>query len=428
MPVAIVIFTRLPEPGKAKTRMIPALGPGGAADLQRRMTRLVVARASTYCCGTGGRLVIAYEGGSASEMRDWLGAGPVYLPQTGATLGERLLRAAQAEFDRGAEKVIVVGADCPRLTASHFSMAGEALNESDLVFGAADDGGYYLIGMKRVIPSLFSEMPWGTGAVLSLSLARARAAGVEPRVIETLPDVDVPTDLADAVAALDEATKISVIIPTLNEEENLARLLPLLGTGGVHEIVVSDGGSEDGTLAIAVAHGARAVTGERGRARQMNAAASLATGEYLLFLHADTEPPEGFAQMIRDQLDRPGVVAGAFGFALREPIRCGRMIEALVGLRCRFFRLPYGDQGLFLRRELFLSLGGFPEQPILEDLILVRRLRRLGRVITTSEKAVTSSRRWREGGVVATFFRHTAILIAYYAGLSPGRILSLRRS
>jgi len=428
MPAAIVIFTRLPEPGKVKTRMIPALGPEGAADLQRRMTRLVVARASAYCCGTGGRLVVAYEGGSAGEMRDWLGPGAVYVPQTGATLGDRLLHAARTELDRGAEKVILIGADCPRLNAAHLRRAEFGLEDTDLVFGPADDGGYYLIGLKRLIPALFADIPWGTGTVLALSLERAQGEGVEPFLIDSLPDVDVPADLADATAALDEAVKISVIIPALNEAENLARLLPLLRGGGIHEIIVSDGGSSDETLAIASAHGARTIEGERGRARQMNAAAALATGEYLLFLHADTDPPEGFADLIREQLDRPGIIAGAFGFHLREPVCCGALIEGLVDLRCRFLQLPYGDQGLYLRRDLFLTLGGFPGQPILEDLTFVRRLRRLGRVVTTREKAGTSSRQWRERGVVATFLRHSVILLAYHVGVSPERLYELRRS
>jgi uncharacterized protein len=422
MPAAIVIFTRLPEAGKAKTRMIPALGPEGAADLQRRMTRLVVARVSAYCSGTGGRLVVACEGGSPAAMQEWLGPGPLYVSQRGVTLGDRLLHAARAELDRGAEKVILIGADCPRLCAEHLRRAEYALEDTDLVFGPADDGGYYLMGMKRVIPSLFIDIPWGSGTVLARSLERAGEAGLSPFLIETLPDVDDPDDLADAVVALEAAAKVSVIVATLNEAKNLGRLLPLLRRGGISEIIVSDGGSGDGTLAIASSHGARIVSADRGRASQMNAGASLASGEYLLFLHADTDPPEGFASLIREELDRPGIVAGAFGFHLREPVCCAGLIESLVSLRCRILRLPYGDQGLFMRRDLFLTLGGYPEHPILEDLILVRRLRNLGRVVITREKARTSSRRWREGGVVATFLRHSAILLAYHAGVSPERI------
>ena len=123
----------------------------------------------------------------------------------------------------------------------------------------------------------------------------------------------------------------------------------------------------------------------------------------------------------------PGVAAGAFRFALlREPVPFQPLIEVLTRLRNSLFTLPFGDQGLFLRRSVFEALGGFPDWPILEDVELVKRLRRTGRVIITPEAARTSARRWQQGGVLRTWARHQLILTGYALGISPHRLTRLR--
>jgi len=426
MPLSIIVFTRLPVPGKAKTRLIPELGPEGAAALQQRMTRLAVARAASRCRAVGGRLVVAYEGGDEAAMREWLGPGPRYRAQEGGDLGERMRLAARREFADGEEKVLIVGSDCPRLESRHLREAEEALEERDLVFGPARDGGYYLLGLRRDLPEVFEGIPWGGGGVLETSLRRAAEGGVEPALLETLPDVDLPADLADAEEALAASGRVSVVVPALDEEENLRRLLPALEAAGAYERIVVDGGSGDNSGAAAREAGAIVIEGLRGRAAQMNAGAAHASGELLLFLHADTVPPRGWVPLVRASLDRAEVAAGAFGFSLEGELPATRCVERLVDLRCRLFSLPYGDQGLFLRRDLFEALGGFPEQPILEDLALVRRLRRLGEIDVLQERAATSDRRWREGGVLRTFLRHQAILLGDRLGFSPECLARLR--
>ncbi len=422
-PLSLILFTRVPQPGRAKTRLIPALGAEGAAELQSQMTHLAVARAWPFCVSAPGRrLVIAYEGGTERDMADWL--GPLeYRPQGEGDLGARMQRSISEEFKRGATSVIVIGADCPRLTERVIESAVTALAASDLVFGPARDGGYYLVGLRRSIAEIFVEVPWGTSRVLEESMRRARQAGVEPALLEILPDVDEPHDLTDAQSALEASRTVSVIIPTLNESTNLARLLPRLAASRPHEILVADGGSSDNTVSVAESFGAKLVHARRGRAGQMNAAAAVASGEMLLFLHADTDPPEAFPAIICPALERAGTAAGAFRFTLREPIAGRSLIEMGVALRCHLHHLPYGDQGLFLRRSLFHSIGGFPDMPILEDLEIVHRLRALGRIVVTREAAVTSARRWIEGGLVRTFLRHQLVLLGHYAGVGPERLV-----
>lgn len=419
--LSLILFTRLPQPGRSKTRLIPALGADSAADLQRRMTRLAVARAWSFCAAAPGRrLVIAHDGGSENEIREWL--GPLnFLPQGEGDLGEKLHRCVAEEFSRGARAVFVIGADCPRLDHGILESAACALEKSEITFGPASDGGYYLVGLRKPMPEILSDIPWGTGGVLAASIQRARQAGHEPTLLAQLHDVDEPPDLPDALAALEESRSVSVIIPTLNEAEYLTHLLPRLTAARPHEILVADGGSSDDSATVAYSFGAKVVRAQRGRACQMNAAVSVATGEFLLFLHADTDPPENFPALVAAALEQPTVAAGAFRFALREPVFGGTMIEKGVALRCFLRQLPYGDQGLFVRRALFASLGGFHGLPVLEDLEMVRRLRALGRIVITREAARTSSRRWREAGIVRTFLRHQAALITYFLRAKPKR-------
>jgi rSAM/selenodomain-associated transferase 2/rSAM/selenodomain-associated transferase 1 len=424
---AILVFTRYPQPGQAKTRLIPALGPEGAAALQRRMTETTVARAWAFCAAMPeARLSIAFEGGDPAAMRQWLGK-LTFVPQGDGDLGQRLRRAAAGAFDAGAKQVIIAGTDCPSLSEAKLASAVSAVRDRGIVFGPAGDGGYYLIGVSdRKHLAVFDGIAWSTPQVLAASLNAARAIGVEPALLDTLPDVDEPPDLPAAMEALAQCGRVSVIIPALNEAAHLARLLRALNAAAPHEIIVADGGSTDATAAAAAGYGARHLLTPRGRAAQMNAAAHIASGEFLLFLHADTEPPDDCCEIIRRTLRPAGLAAGAFSFRLREPVAGRRLIERGVALRCRLCSLPYGDQGLFLRRSLFRALAGFPDIPILEDLAFVRRLRRIGKVVTVPEPALTSSRRWQQRGLVRTFLRHQLILTGYALGVSPQRLAKWR--
>lgn len=217
--------------------------------------------------------------------------------------------------------------------------------------------------------------------------------------------------------------RISIIVPTLNEEKLLGATLASIPEDPSLESIVVDGGSEDRTLQVA--SGARASivlqTASR-RARQMNEGARAASGDILLFLHADTRLPDGFADLVRTTLRDGAVAAGAFRLAIDSPTTALKAIERLANWRSSFFQLPYGDQALFVRRERFFSVGGYPDLPIMEDFELVRRLRRMGRIRLLSEKVLTSSRRWDRVGLLRTTLINQAVLLAYLAKCSPKRI------
>ena len=159
-----------------------------------------------------------------------------------------------------------------------------------------------------------------------------------------------------------------------------------------------------------------------GKAVQMNTGAAAATGDVLVFLHADTLLPEDFSHQIISALNQNGVVAGAFRLTI-DSTRAGiRIIEHMTNLRSRFLRLPYGDQALFMKKSLFEKMGGFAEVPIMEDFILVRRLKRKGKIVILPAAVATSPRRWLHLGIVKTWLINQAIVIAYYLGIPPERL------
>ena len=418
-------MTRLPRTGRNKTRLIPALGAEGATVFHERLARHAIGRASSFCTlHKKANLTVRLEGGTSIEGKTWLGSDSLDCrEQSPGDLGHRMESAANTAFEEGADRVVIIGTDCPSIDETTLENAFDALTDADVVFGPAADGGYYLAGMRKPTPSIFRNIPWGGEKVLKDSTTAAEKAGLKVHMLDVLSDVDMPEDLVAAEKNLTAGATVSVIIPTFNEAANLPSLLEKIYTSQPHEIIVADGGSTDGTIALAQAAGARTITSPKGRASQMNHGASSATGEFLLFLHADTIPPDGFPQIISETLNRPGTSAGAFRFQLDNEIGTSSLIEELVHLRCKFFATPYGDQGLFLRRSLFEKLAGFPEWPTLEDLGLVRRLRKRGTIRIARARALTSSRRWSKGGTVRTFLKHQTILAGFSLGI-PTRLLA----
>ena len=217
-------------------------------------------------------------------------------------------------------------------------------------------------------------------------------------------------------------SRISVIIPALDEARVIGRALASAADEPEVELIVVDGGSRDATAEIARSYGAAVVTSLPGRARQMNAGARIATGETLLFLHADTRLPPQFAREVRRILNLPGVVAGAFELKIDGADWALRLVERAANLRSRLLQLPYGDQGFFLRATLFRNLGGYPEILFMEDLELGRRLRRRGQIVTAPLSALTSARRWETLGVLRATLLNQFFLLAYLLGLPPRRI------
>ncbi len=422
----LIVFGRYPVPGRTKTRLIPVLGPVGAADLQRRLTcrclstvlQTGMPAASIEFCHTGGR---------ASRIRQWLGpTGIAFSRQTGDHLGSRMFNALGAALNRGYRHAVLIGTDIPAMKAAHIQKAFAALEHSDLVLGPSLDGGYWLIGMNRPV-DVFQGIHWGRPDVLDRTLAEARRQGLAVTQLDPLNDIDTETDLARwQPDGRWRGPFLTVVIPTLDEAGNITNTIERLRSPD-SEIIVADGGSRDKTADLARAAGAAVVTTPGGRAIQQNSAARAASGRVLLFVHADTTLPGDYAGQVFETLMPAGVAAGAFRFKTDFDHWGMRLIEKAARIRSTLFQMPYGDQALFMPRRTFERIGGFPQVPIAEDLFLVKRLARTGRIGLARATAVTSARRWRAIGIWRTTLINYLIAGGCLLGIDPGHLAPLYR-
>ena len=220
------------------------------------------------------------------------------------------------------------------------------------------------------------------------------------------------------------AEKISIIIPVLNEANVIIAVLGrILNTQNV-EVIVVDGGSQDDTVAIAQALGVKVLSGPAvGRASQMNAGAAVATGEILLFLHADTHLPTNFDTLVCQALCSAQSIAGAFELRIDAKMWGLRLVEKVVNWRSRFLSMPYGDQAIFLKSAVFHEIGGFPNLPIMEDFELMRCLRSKGHIAIVPASVLTSGRRWEKLGVVKTTLINQLIIVGYFLGVAPTQLI-----
>ncbi|WP_319406773.1 TIGR04283 family arsenosugar biosynthesis glycosyltransferase [uncultured Desulfosarcina sp.] len=421
----LIVFGRYPRVGMTKTRLIPALGPAGAAALQKRLAEKTMATAREVTTRIGARLVFCHDGGNEKQLRQWLGGRPIrYVAQADGDLGWRMHLALKSAFDGGARRVVLVGTDIPGLTTGILNQAFNALQKRDLVVGPSTDGGYWLVGMKRP-ENIFEGITWSQRDVLEKTLAVARDKGMTSHLLEPLNDLDTPDDLAMEKGA-NPPLYLSVVIPAIDEARQLARTIAT-ATSPDAEIIVSDGGSKDRTVQIASSLGARIVSGEPGRAGQQNRGAAAARGEVLLFLHADTRLPGNYVDHVFETLMDRRTLLGAFRFATDIHTPAMRSVAFFTNLRAGWLNLPYGDQALFMRKDDFDAAGGFPDVPIAEDLHLVRRMARNGHITLAPAAAVTSGRRWQHLGTMRTTIINAIIAVGSLAGIAPWRLARLYR-
>jgi rSAM/selenodomain-associated transferase 2 len=218
--------------------------------------------------------------------------------------------------------------------------------------------------------------------------------------------------------------KISIIMPVYNEAKGLAATLDVLTLSLDEELIVVDGGSTDATVSIAQQYTEKTYTAKTGRASVMNYGAQHAEGNVLLFLHADCQLPGNAFQLIRDILKDRSIAAGAFHLAIEHEGWAYRLIEYMARLRSRCTGMLYGDQGMFLRKEVFDRIGGFADIPLMEDIEISQRLKKEGRVVFADASITASARRWIDEGVVFTTLRDWAIAFLYtFMKVSPEKLI-----
>lgn len=211
----------------------------------------------------------------------------------------------------------------------------------------------------------------------------------------------------------------TVIIPVLNEAPHIEKLLAPLADS---DVIVVDGGSDDNTLALLASFNAKVIPGSKGRARQMNVGAAKATGDILIFLHADTELPEGWEKELRDFADSRKVW-GRFNVQFDETSPAFSVIAFMMNWRSRLTGICTGDQAIFIRRTVFDKLNGFADIPLMEDIDISRRLRRECWPYCVPGNATTSARRWRARGLIRTILHMWWYRLQYFFGVSPEKLV-----
>ncbi|RMF39787.1 MAG: DUF2064 domain-containing protein [Planctomycetota bacterium] len=454
----LVVMARHPEAGRCKTRLIPRLGPDGAAAMHADLARHTLQWARQVRAPDTA-VEVHFTGGSAAAMAEIFGADLDWVPQSDGDLGDRLKAVVYRAAARGWRRLLIVGTDCPELSAAHAEAAWAALDHHHIVLQPATDGGYVLLGLRlptdgsagaaavgrggdsvgaagdddtlfdleQVCQRLFVSVDWGTDRVLEQTIVRlAELPGLRLRLMAPLNDVDYPEDLPvwDRVQAGGSSPPpaLAVIIPVYGHEPDLPAVLDSAAAESDVEIIVVGAEAMPEAVLTCARQGAQFIAGRANRGRQLNCGAKAATAARLLFLHADTRLPTGYASWVIRELDRPEVTIGAFALRIDSPRWAARLVELGVALRSRLFQLPYGDQALFCRKRDFQRLGGFRELPLMEDFEFIHRARRMGRISVLHQPVTTSPRRWHRLGFLRTTWLNQAIVLAYRCGVSPERL------
>jgi rSAM/selenodomain-associated transferase 2 len=359
-------------------------------------------------------------------------------------LGARLANIFQRAL-RDHPYAIAIGADSPGLPAEFLEQAREALTRMDAVIGPCEDGGFYLLGLRSCPANLLSEISWSAVTTCEETIAKLKAAGLTVQTLESWFDIDTAEDLEKLnslisanqiqaprtkdfleanASAREEAQpiKCSVIIPALNEREYLPQTLAVLREQEwIHEVIVADGGSTDGTREwLSAQNFVRVVNAPAGKGNQINSGAQAASGDVFLFLHADCQPPLDASELIASTLTSQKVAGGCFEvrFTADQP-RSLKMVAAGINFRSRLTQAATGDQGIFVRRGVFEKVGGCPDWPLFEDVELVRRIKKEGEFSVLRSHLLVSPRRHLARGVFRTVLLIYGLRVAFWLGVSP---------
>lgn len=402
---AVIVFTRVPVPGRTKTRMMPYFSPVECARLHENFLKDIAqecekVNADIFVCYTPQR-------GKAYLKTIFKGVAD-YIPQMGAGLGERMYQAIGYVLGKGYDSCVLIGTDIPELKASDLEYALRLLDVNDVVFGPTVDEGYYLVGMKRPIREAFEKKTYGTGNVLEQTVVPLKEMGLTVGYVRRLQDMDDREDITCYRSRMRvqkslqktytgryllKKQKISVIVPVYNEETTIEKLQEqLLPLQKNCEIIFVDGGSTDATISM-IDPSFKILRSPKGRANQMNLGARESKGDILFFLHSDSELPKKPLEEIREVMK--DYEAGCFGIAFHSRQFFMWTCRVISNHRIKDRKVMFGDQGIFITRELFFEAGMFPNLPIMEDYQFSLTLKEMGvKLGIARHRIYTSDRRF----------------------------------
>lgn len=441
---ALIVFTREPEPGKTKTRLMPYFSPEQCAELHRCMLKDI----SREMKKADAAIIVAYTGENEGEpalLRSIMGKGTMFIRQRGVDIGARMQNAIEDTLELGYNKAVLIGTDIPEIRSETVNASLDLLDSCDVVMGPTHDGGYYLIGMKAVHPEAFNVGSYGGSSVFDETIASLGKAGLSAEKTDTYADLDTADDLSGfrrrmrsdprlrkthTGRFLAKTAKISVIVPVYNEAAEIDKLVGQLKPyRNECEIIIVDGESTDGTpekireYAGEAPHEILVMEEKKGRSLQMNAGAGESTGDILFFLHCDSTLPANFLEEIRRVM-----AANDWGcFRVKFPSSNFFMLTNCVisNHRALCRGLPFGDQGIFIDRDLFFEAGMFPEIPLMEDYEFSMRMKRRKGVKgpgMTRKWLITSARRYGRGtgSILRTEMQMWKLRRMYRRGVSSG--------
>ena len=421
MKKAIIVFTRVPLEGRTKTRMMPYLTGKECVGLHGSFLRDIGAE----CQKTGFDVFVYYTDDrgicpnwTKKDTEKWkrrrqvlvsaFGKEAKYKMQKGISLGDRMYNAIDDVLGQGYDSCILIGSDIPEIHKNDMELVFRILEERDVVFGPTEDGGYYLVGMNQPRKEVFAIPSYGHNKVLEHTMERLHSLDITTGCVRTLSDMDTPEDLkvyrqrmrkekrlwtSNTGKFVNEISKISIIVPTYNEEKTIESIQKQLWDLQEDcEIIFVDGGSTDKTLEM-IHPEFRVIHSGKGRAVQMNTGAKASSGDILFFLHCDSELPKKPLELIREVMKNHQ--AGCFGIAFRRYTFFLLTCRIVSNMRVFDRKVMFGDQGMFLDRDLFFEMGMFPEIPIMEDYQLSLSLKADGIKLGMARKRIyTSDRRF----------------------------------
>lgn len=441
---ALIVFTREPEPGKTKTRLMPYLSPEQCAELHRCMLKDI----SREMRKADAALIVAYTGENTGDpvfLRSIMGKSALFIRQRGGDIGSRMQNAIEDVLGLGYDKAVLIGTDIPEIKAETINASLDLLESCDVVMGPTYDGGYYLIGMKALHPEAFNVESYGGSTVFDETAGSLRKAGLSVRETDAYADLDTKDDLSGfrrrmrkdphlrksrTGRFLAQTAKISVIVPVYNEAAEIGRLIGQLKPyRNDCEIIIVDGESTDGTPEKICEYAGEAsrdiliLKEKKSRSLQMNAGAGKATGDILFFLHCDSVLPDDFPDEILHVMSANDWGCFRIRFTSSNFFMLTNCIVSNYRALCR--KLPFGDQGIFIDRDMFFEAGMFPEIPLMEDYEFSMRMKHRKGVKgpgLTGKWLVTSARRYGRGtgSILRTEIQMWNLRRMYRKGVSSG--------
>ncbi len=432
----LVLFCRRPSLGVGKQRIAAELGEQRALEISQLLLQAALEDAASW----HDQVVIAPADARDTKWAAALLPGAHVIPQPEGGLGARIQSVDSAIREQGGRTIVFIGSDAPILDTSTLIAAIARLEHTDTVLAPARDGGVTLLGANKAWPEL-STLAWETADLCNSLQTACEEAGLTVDLMPQSYDIDTRDDLPQALLDLEHdprpgreklcawirkilpsEDRLSVIIPVLNDLPALEALLQQLDEmPGIDEIVVTDGGADADTKRFCLLSNIRYAETPTGRGHQLIAGAEIASGDILWFLHADHVPDSDAANAIRRHLDS-GHSGGFFRFRFGGHQRWYKTLLAkAINLRTRF-GIPYGDQGLFMKRTAYEQAGGFTPAPLFEEVQLVRRLRQLGNFKPLTLAIDVSPIRWERDVCLWRSIHNRLLACAFVLGIAPEKL------